>query len=55
VSQKNHAQHGHAVFRRGELGVGAEIIGGIPEAGFKLGKIIHELRADDLHLSAPGK
>ena len=36
VAQKNQAQDGHAVFRQGKLGVGAEIIGDIPEIGFQI-------------------
>ena len=36
MARKNDAQYRHAVFTGGQLGVGAEIIGSLPEAGFKL-------------------
>ena len=31
VPQEDDAQHGHAVFAGGQLGVGAQIVGGLPE------------------------
>ena len=36
VPEEDHAQHGHEVVAGGELGVGAEVVRGLPEVGFEL-------------------
>ena len=36
VAQEDHAQDGHEVVAGGQLGVGAEVVGGLPEVGFEL-------------------
>jgi len=36
VAQEDHAQHRHRVFAGSQLGVGAELVGGLPEAGLDL-------------------
>ncbi len=40
VPQKNHAQHRHGIFGGREVGVGSELIGGIPQAGFNLRDVV---------------
>lgn len=40
VAQKDHAQHGHAIFRGREVGVGPELISGDPQAGFNLRDVV---------------
>ena len=40
VPQKNHAQHGHGIFGGREVGVGPELIGGVPQAGFNLRDVV---------------
>ncbi|HEX9047703.1 MAG TPA: hypothetical protein VF988_11820 [Verrucomicrobiae bacterium] len=41
MAQKNNAQNGHKIGIGRQLGIGAEIIRGIPEISFKLRKVIH--------------
>ena len=41
VAQEDHAQHGHAVFAAGELGIGPEVVRGGPEIGFELVDTVH--------------
>jgi hypothetical protein len=36
VPEEDDAEHRHAVFAGGELGVGAEVVGGLPQIGFEL-------------------
>ena len=36
VAQEDDPQHGHTVFAGGQLGIGPELVGGFPEAGFEL-------------------
>jgi hypothetical protein len=36
LTQNNHAQHRHDEFDVGQLGVGAQLVGGFPQAGFDL-------------------
>ena len=36
VAEEDDAQDGHEVVAGGELGIGAEIVGGFPEVGFEL-------------------
>ena len=36
MAQEDHAQYRHEVVAGGELGIGAEVIGGFPEVGFEL-------------------
>ena len=36
VAQEDDAQHRHTIFAGGQLGIGAEIVGGIPEIGFQM-------------------
>jgi hypothetical protein len=40
VSQEDHAEHRHGVLAGGQLGVGAELVGGLPEAGFDLFNVL---------------
>ena len=40
VPQKNHAQHRHGIFGGREVGVGTELIGGFPQAGFNLRDVV---------------
>jgi hypothetical protein len=40
MSQKNHAEHRHRLFRGREVGVGTELIGGFPQAGFNLRDVV---------------
>src|SRR2546430_6400366 len=40
VPEEDHAQHRHEVVARGELGVGAEVVRGLPEGGLELLKIL---------------
>ena len=49
MAEKDDAEDGHAVFGRGQLGVGAEVVGGGPEVGFEL------LDITDLGLAHAGK
>lgn len=35
VAQEDHPQHGHEVVAGGELGVGAQVVRGLPEVGFE--------------------
>ena len=44
VTQKDDAQHGHEIVAGRELGIGAEIVCGFPEVGFKFGEIVHQYR-----------
>ncbi len=58
MAQEDDAEHRHAVFRRGQLGVGAELIGRFPQVRFKLCKgcqlvLVHGLSAFILCLSEP--
>ena len=36
MAQEDHAQHRHEVIAGGELGIGAEVVRGLPEVGFEL-------------------
>jgi hypothetical protein len=36
MTQEDDPEHRHAVFRRGQLGIGAELIGRFPEVRFKV-------------------
>ena len=36
VTQKNAVEHRHAVFARRQVGIGAQLIGGLPKVGFDL-------------------
>jgi hypothetical protein len=40
VPQKNYAQHRHGIFGGRELGVGTELSGGFPQAGFNLRDVV---------------
>ena len=40
MAQKDDAQHRHGVFGGGKVGVGAELVGGFPQAGFDLGDVV---------------
>ena len=40
MAQKDHAQHRHAVLAAGQFGIGAELVGGVPQAGFNLGDAV---------------
>jgi hypothetical protein len=36
VAQEDDAQHRHTILASGQLGVGTEIVGGIPEISFQM-------------------
>ena len=40
MAQKDHPQHRHGVLSGSEVRVGAELVGGLPKAGFYLGNIV---------------
>ena len=40
MPQKNHAQHRHGIFGGREVGIGTELIGGFPQAGFNLRDVV---------------
>jgi hypothetical protein len=39
IAQKDQPQHRHGILRRFQLGIGAQIVGGIPQAFFDVGRV----------------
>ena len=59
LAQEDHTQHGHALLAAGQLGVGAQLVGGCLQAGFDLGQVIqgaaaHEGCLDDAAILGHG-
>jgi len=43
VTQKNDAEHRHAVFARRQIRIGAELVGGLPKVGFNLVNVLERV------------